>query len=54
MLLFVVAHNLGLLERAALGNVRKFATLLSGLVLIHAGLRLSHRRQSVLSRIESE
>ena len=52
MLLFVVAYNLGLLERAALGDFRKFAMLLGSLVLIYAGLRLSQRRQSILSRIE--
>jgi hypothetical protein len=52
MLLFVVAYNLGLLERAALGNFRKFAMLLGSLVLSYTGLRLSHRRQSILSRIE--
>ena len=52
MLLFVVAYNLGLLERAALGDSRKFAMLLGSLVLIYAGLRLSQRRQSILSRIE--
>jgi hypothetical protein len=52
MLLFVVAYNLGLLERAALGDFLKFAMLLGSLVLIYAGLRLSQRRQSILSRIE--
>jgi hypothetical protein len=52
MLLFVIAYNLGLLERAALVDFRKFAMLLGSLGLIYAGLRLSQRRQSILSRIE--
>jgi len=53
MLLFVVAYNLALLERAALGDLRKFAMLLGSFVLIYAALRLSQlRRQSIFSRIE--
>jgi hypothetical protein len=55
MLLFFVAYNLALLERAALGDLRKFAMLLGSLVLIYAALRLSRlRRQSILplSRVE--
>lgn len=53
MLLFLVAYNLGLLERAALGDLRKFAILLGSLVLIYAALRLSQlHRPSILSRIE--
>jgi hypothetical protein len=55
MLLFAVAYNLGLLERAALADVRGFAILLGSLLLIYAVQRLSQlRRYSMSTRIDFE
>ena len=53
VLLFVVAYNLGLAERWALGDLRRFVMLMGALLLIYAAARLFQlRHHSSLTRIE--